>query len=179
MKRCYYCFLSGLIIFVFGCAHTPGSSDLPQHVRRISVQQFMDQTGHSIVSRKLTEQVVKEFLYDKRMAVVNPESADALLLGKITKYILEPLSFDESYIPEEYKLWIWVDIGFKDMVSNKILWVEKRMAAEVRYFVTPRKGGNFLTEEEAQEIVIKLLAEDIVKRTIDGWFAASGISEKK
>ena len=171
------CFL--LVIFLVGCGYTPVPQVLPEYIKKISVQEFFDQTGHLIVTRKLTKEIIREFLQDRRLEVVNREFADGLLIGEITRYILEPLSFDENYVPQEYKLWIWVDVGLKDMATDKMLWVEKRMVAEVRYFVTPKKGDEFLTEEEAQDIAVKSLAKDIVKRTIDRWFAASGISEKK
>ena len=179
MKRYYLYFSVVLVIFVFGCGYTPAPSVLPENIRKISVRQFVDKTGHLLISRKLTDEVVKEFLQDRRVGVVNLDLADAVLLGEISKYILQPLSFDENYIAQEYKLWVWVNIGLKDAATNKMLWVEKRMTAETEYFVVARGGGSSLTESEAQNIVVKSLAKDIVKRTIDGWFAASGISEKR
>jgi len=68
---------------------------------------FANHTQQYGLEDKLTLAVQSEFNRDGRYQITAEENADGVVIGDITKYILEPLSYDTNHVPTEYKLWIW------------------------------------------------------------------------
>ena len=162
-----------------GCAsnYTPAPQLLPQNIKKIAIETFKNSTVYYGMEEKLTFAITNEFIRDGRLAVVNSNEADGILRGEITRYILEPLAYDENHVVKEYKLWILVDITLIDRLKNEVLWKEKNLEGNYRFFVYGIPGG--ITEEEAREIIWEKLVRAILKRTIEGFGAVSGISDKK
>ncbi len=157
---------------------------LPQHVRTIRVRPFADPTGHFSFVNNFYFALKREFQNDRRLELVDTVEADGELMGEIKRYIHEPTKYDENNVVTEYKLWVLVDIGFRDLHDPRAanpswyLWVEPRMSAQVLYSIQPGRQ-TISTEPEAQDQIIQKFTPDIVKRTIDGWTASSGISQRK
>lgn len=163
-----------------GCSapYTPAPQIMPQHIKKIFVRPFVNSTTQYGLEEKLTLAVIDEFVKDGRFAVVNNEAdADGVLAGTISRYILQPLTYDANMVVEQYKLWVLVDVSFVDRVQNVTLWSEPNMEGMQIYYDATRPGGR--TEEEVRETIWDNLSRDIVKRTIEGFGSVSGASEKK
>jgi len=169
----------GLGVFLlFGCAYMPVEI-LPKHIKTIAVPTFINRTAHYGIESKLTDSVIEEFIRDGHLSIAKKEDAHALLTGEIVTYVLEPLSYDATEVVEQYKLWVIVNLSFRDLTTGEVLWEEKResvggnlvggIEGDVRYYVTPRAGRTVETEEEAQERLVVELADHIVRRTVYGW----------
>ena len=159
-----------VLLFFAGCDYHPVSV-LPDHVKTVAIETFSNKTAYYGIEEKLTQEIVEEFLREGRLGVAKKEEADSLLSGKIVRYTLEPLSYDENDIVEEYRLWIVVDITFKDLKMDQILWEqggigprgeEQGVKRYVRYYVTPKAGQMVETEEDALDRLIDKLANDVV-----------------
>lgn len=173
-------FLVGSFFFALGCGeYKPQPQLLPQHVRTIAVKNFANKTANYGLEEKLTLAIVHQFIQDGRVQISGQEKAEGLLSGEITRYILEPLSYDANQVVEEYKLWVLVDVSFTDLTTGQILWIEENLEAETRFFVVPKPGMILQTEEEAREVVWDLLSRSIVKRTIEGFGKVTGASERR
>lgn len=162
--------LFAILLFLAGCDYHPVSV-LPDHVKTVAIETFSNKTAYYGIEEKLTQTIVEEFLREGRLGVAKKEEADSLLSGKIVRYTLEPLSYDENDIVEEYRLWIVVDITFKDLKTDQILWEQKGIGPRgeeegvkryERYYVTPKAGQMVETEEDALDRLIDRLANDIV-----------------
>ena len=171
----------GLAAIVFsGCAgpYTPAPQILPQHVRKIFVKPFVNSTSQYGLEDKLTLAVTNELINDGRFAVVNnEEGADGMLVGEISKYVLQPLTYDANMVTQQYKLWILVNIYFVDKVKNVTLWSEPNLEGIQIYYDATQPGGK--TEEEAREIIWDNMSRDITRRIVDGFGSVTGISDKK
>jgi outer membrane lipopolysaccharide assembly protein LptE/RlpB len=152
-----------------GCGKQPVSV-LPTNLKKIAIPTFSNATVHYGIEDKLTRKVTDEFLRDGRLEVTDAKKADALLNGNIVYYTLEPVSYDAQGVIEQYKLYIGVDITFKDQTINTVLWTENNIHEDFTYYVTAKAGQLVLSENDAQESVTDLLARDIVRRTIVGWW---------
>ena len=115
-----------------------------------------------------------EFNRDGRYQITSEDQADGVVVGDITKYILEPLSYDSNHVPTEYKMWILVDVKFYDKVKNLTLWEEPNMEAIQVYAASTLQGG--ITEEQARELAYDQLSRDITKRVIEGFGSVTGMS---
>jgi len=166
------------LFLLFGCAYTPVEI-LPKHIKTIAVPTVINRTAHYGLESKLTDAVIEELIRDGHLSVAKEKEADALLTGEIITYILEPLSYDATEVVEQYKLWVVVNLTFRDLTTGEVLWEEKResldgnlvggIEGDVRYYVTPRAGRTVETEEEAQDRLVVELADRIVRRTVYGW----------
>lgn len=157
------------ILLVTGCGKTPVSV-LPTYIKKIAVNNFSNNTVQYGIEDKLTKKVIEEFLRDGRLEIVKAEDADALLTGVIVRYSLEPVSYDAQSVVEQYKLYIGVDVTFQDQVQGTTMWTESNIHEDYTYYVTAKAGQLVETETDAQEAVTDLLARDVVKRTVVGWW---------
>ncbi|MBN1824011.1 MAG: hypothetical protein JW803_06815 [Endomicrobiales bacterium] len=170
--------LFSAVVFL-GCAapYTPAPQIIPSHIKAIYVRQFVNMTNQFGIEDKLTLKVVDEFVRDGRIKyAMNEENADGVVVGEITKYILQPLTYDSNMVAEQYKLWVLLNVHFVDKVNNVTMWTESNMEG-IQIFYDPSRGGK--PEEEVREELWDLFARDIIKRTYEGFGSVSGASEKK
>lgn len=167
-------------LFLSGCAapYTPAPQILPSHIKKIFIRPFVNTTTQYGLEEKLTLKVIDEFVRDGRLTLANSESeADGIIVGEISKYILQPLSYDSNNVAEQYKLWVLLNVSMVDRIKNITLWSEPNMEGIQIFFDATRQGGQ--TEEDVRQMIWDSLASDIVKRTIEGFGSVSGASEKK
>lgn len=167
-------FLTGLTLsslFLGGCAIGFGHNaavTLPPYIHKLAVRPFSNHTQQYGLEDKLTLAVQAELNRDGRYQVTTENQADGVIIGDITKYILEPLSYDANHVPTEYKLWIDTTISFLDKSTGQISWQEPEMYGELRYFVASSGFAGAMTEDDARTTIFDELSRDIVTRTIEG-----------
>lgn len=181
IKTNYFFILFGIAMFFLGCGDYQNyvqQNVLPQHIKKIAVVKFKDNFNQPAFQDKLYFTLKDRFTIDRRIDVVNIELADAVLIGNISRYILQPLQYDSNKNVTKYLLWVWIDISLYDATTKNILWTEEKLESKIE-FNTNSKNSSFevTTESEAQDISINNLTDSIVKRTIDGWFYSSGVKE--
>ncbi len=157
-----------ILISAMGCSkyyYNPAPQVLPQYISKIAVRPFANHTQQYGLEDKLTLAVQSEFNRDGRYQITTEDQADGVVIGDVTKYILEPLSYDSNHVPTEYKLWIIVNVTFYDKVKSQSLWQEPNMAGELRYFVASSGFAGSLTEDEARQTIWDQLARDILRRS--------------
>src|SRR5258706_11591834 len=145
-----------ILISAMGCSkyyYNPAPQVLPQYISKIAVRPFANHTQQYGLEDKLTLAVQSEFNRDGRYQITTEDQADGVVIGDVTKYILEPLSYDSNHVPTEYKLWIIVNVTFYDKVKSQSLWQEPNMAGELRYFVASSGFPGSLTEDEARQTI--------------------------
>ncbi|MEK6645199.1 MAG: LptE family protein [Candidatus Firestonebacteria bacterium] len=171
-----------LVTFIFlsllaGCGYT-GKSILPPTIKKVAIPTFANKTLKYGIETRLTQSAIREFLIDGRLEIVSPEKADAIIEGTIRKYFLEPLLYDANNVVIQYRLKMVVDILFKDVKSNKIIWEQSEIGGipggSTTFYVSSSgvNGVNRVkidTEQEALERVYEKIARDIVNRVIYGW----------
>jgi hypothetical protein len=199
-KEGLYCFVCGgrmkkvfLFAFLFisislaSCISTysPAIQILPEHIKKVYVKPFTNNTNEFDLETKFTNAVIDEILSDGRLSIVNSEEkADGILTGTIKRYILQPLVYDINGVTEQYKLWIITSVTFIDKDNNVILWTEPNMEGIQIYRDITRKQSDDvmdsgLSEEEARELIWDELSRKIVKRTVKGFGSVTSMSEKK
>ncbi len=176
-----FCFLVFVLIMP-GCSkyyYNPAPQVLPQYIRKIAVRPFANHTQQYGLEDKLTIAVQNQFNLDGRYAITTEDQADGVLIGDITRYILEPLSYDSNHVPTQYKLWILADITFYDKVHNQTLWKESNMSGQLNYYAASSTLPGSMTEEEARQTIWDQLSRDITTRTFEGFGTVTGASDKE
>lgn len=180
--------LSALVLAAVaaGCGYTHESSLDPQY-QTIHVAAFYDQSREYDLQAPLTNAVIRKFITDSRLRVVDTAEADLLLEGVITNYRLKGLTFDANDNASQYLLVISAGVRVTDQLSGKVLWEEQVMSGETSFFTqaagqtADRLRGNaetflpavrsFPSEEEnrAASEALEQLASDIFYRTVEPW----------
>src|ERR1051326_7919944 len=98
-------------ILLAGCATFKANSGppaLPSYITKLAVRPFSNHTQQYGLEDKLTLAVQSEFNRDGRYQITNENQSDGVVIGDISRYVLEPLSYDANHVPTEYKLTILV-----------------------------------------------------------------------
>lgn len=168
-----------LIFLTLGCqTYQPSPQVLPPHIKTIAVKTFDNKTNIFGLEDMLRLEVNNQLLKDGRFNVTNDiDTSDGYISGEILYYILQPISYNESFVPQQYKLRFIINIYFVDRINNVILWEEKNFE-ETLFFSAPTLPGG-LTEEEAKKEVVYNMARKVYLRTIEGFGSVTGRSYKK
>lgn len=157
--------------------YRPAEQKLPQYIKRISVRPFANKTQQFGLEEKLTLKVTDEFLKNGEYSVSPESSAQGVIVGEVTHYILTPIQYDVNLVPTVYKLNVIAGVRFLDREQNRYLWEEPALQVTKMYSAANLPGG--LTEEQAREALWEILAKDIVLRTVSGFGSVSSASQKK
>lgn len=157
--------------------YIPPNIIIPAHIKSIAVRPFGNETSLPGSGEKLWLAVTDEFIRDGRIAYNDDENkSDGVVVGTVKQYRETELSHDVNLVPLEYQLWVIMDLKFLDRTNNQYLWEEPHLEQKLRYFAETEPGGK--TEEEAREELWERFANDIVRRTVEGFGTVTGISPK-
>jgi hypothetical protein len=157
--------------------YRPAEQKLPQHIKTIAVRPFINKTPQFGLEEKITLRTIDEFLKNGEYALAPENTAQGVVVGEISHYILTPIQYDVNLVPTVYKLNVIAAVRFLDKSANRYLWEEPALQAVKMYSASTLPSG--MTEEAARESLWEVLAKDIVKRTVEGFGAATSASQKK
>jgi hypothetical protein len=169
-----------------GCGYSTTSS-LDEKYQTVAISAFQNYSKEYDLQAPLTNAVIRKFITDGRLQVVDAERADLLLEGVITGYDQKGLTFDQTDNVTQFLCVVTAGVRLTDQQTGEILWQEKTMAGETSYYTrasgqsSDRLRGNaevylpavrsFATEEENRGVseALEQLASDIFYRTIEPW----------
>lgn len=187
-KIIVYLFAVFLFISLSSCTslYEPAVQLLPEHIKKVYVKPFRNNTNQFGIESKFTNEVIEEIINSGRLSLVNKEKdADGVLTVTIKRYILQPLTYDINNVAEQYKMWIIASVSLVDNDNNVTLWTEPNMEGiQIYRDINRRPSGedsidDGMSEEEAREIVWIKMSRNIVRSVIKGFGSATSISEKK
>lgn len=157
--------------------YQPSGVILPPNIKSIAVRPFENETSQPAINNKLWLATTDEFIRDGRIAYsADEKKADGVVVGTIRQYRETALSYDTNLVPLEYQLWIIMDLKFLDVKNNQYLWHEPYIEQKLRYFAETAPGGE--TVEQAREELWSRFANDIVRRTIEGFGSVTSSSPR-
>lgn len=184
VATCAACVLA--LALITGCGYTTRSS-LDSKYRTIAVSAFLNQSREYDLQAPLTTAIIRKFVADGRLGVVDTEQADLILEGAILNYKLQGLTYYKQDEVTQFLCVITVAARVKDRVTGDILWQNPKIVGESSFYThasggsSDRLRGNaatflptvrsFVSEEEnrgASEC-LEQLASDIFYRTVEPW----------
>lgn len=169
-----------------GCGYTTKSSLDPMY-QTIAVSPFYDQSPEYDLQAPLSNALVRKFITDARLRVVNPEEADLLLEGVILDLHRKGLTHDQNDEVTQSLLVVTAAVRLTDVKTGEVVWEDPLMAGETSFntkaagISSDRLRGNaevylatvrsFATEEEnrAASEALEQLASDIFYRVVEPW----------
>ena len=173
MKKTLFIIIT-LSSILLGCGVYEPIDIIPDHLQTVRIEPVNNETAQIGISTELTRELIDEFIKEGRFTVTSARDADSVLYTTVAEYSQIPISYDENFVVQEYKLTVIANLEFVDNIERVRLWEEQRkgftggIEAWVNYSVSPETG--FVeTEEEARQRLIRDLAQRILHRTVYGW----------
>ncbi len=169
-----------------GCGYTTESS-LDARFQTIHVSGFQNRSREYDLQAPLTNAVIRKFLNDGRLRVVDADEADLIVTGTILNYELNGIVFDKSDEVTQFEGFVTASVRVADAHTGDVLWEDADMVGQTSFSTgvegssSDRLRGNaqafvepvrsFQTSEENQAVseAIERLAADIFYRTVEPW----------
>lgn len=175
-----------MALCALGCGYSTRSS-LDAQYQTICVRAFENYSKEYDFQAPLTNAVIRKFITDGRLKVVNQDQADLLLEGVILGYDLKGLTYDRNDEVTQFLCVVTAGVRLTDTKTGKVLWEEPSMAGETSFYTrasgqsSDRLRGNAETylatvrsltveeENRGASEALEQLASDIFYRTIEPW----------
>ena len=144
-----------------GCGYSL-SGNLPSDIKTVAVPIFKNQTQQPAVENILTAAVVNAFSNGGRLRVVPLAQADSVLEGEIVGYTLESIAFDRSINVREYRLRVTLNVQFRDLRRDTVLWKQDRLEERSDF----RVGGQVSETISLEEGAVRVAAVDIGRKIV-------------
>lgn len=130
---------------------------------------FKNKTTRYQLDQKLTQAVINELIARGRFEVLSGEQkADALLLGEIISFKVNPISFTEQTRADRYSITIVAKVTFKDLIRKKVIFTNPNFIFRDEYEL--QGGTDFFSEEtEAIERISEKFARSVVSTILEGF----------
>jgi hypothetical protein len=169
-----------------GCGYTTRSSLDPQY-RTIAVNAFRNRSPEYDLQAPLTNAIIRKFINDGRLEVVNNREADLVLDGIILNYTLKGLIYDEQDEVTQFLCVVIAGARLTDRQAGKVVWEDQQMSGETTFYTrgsgqsSDRLRGNAehflptvrsfpsIEENQGASEALEQLASDIFYRTIEPW----------
>jgi len=161
-----------LICFVFvQCGyHLRGTgSFLPDHIQKINIPMFKNQTTRFQLDLKLTQAVIDEIVARGKVEISgDPTAADAILVGEIISFEAVPIAFGVEATADRYNIIVVTKIVLRDLVNNKIIYSNPNHSYQYEYQVP--EGADFESvESEALDKLAERFARSLVITMLEGF----------
>ena len=110
-----------------GCGYS-FRGNLPSHIKTVAVPIFKNRTEAPGLENTITSAVISAFSNGGRLRVVPVEQADSILEGEIVGYQIDGAGFDRNQNVQAYHLRVVLNVTFRDVRQNKMLWEENGLA---------------------------------------------------
>jgi hypothetical protein len=184
----WYRYIAAILVMgVFsGCGYSMKSS-LDPRFQSIHVSAFQNESREFDLQAPLTNAVIRKFLNDGRLRVVDNNEADLIIEGSILDYSLKGLTFDTDDEVTQFQVLVIARVQVVDVETGDVLWAEERLVSDTSFSTavtgssSDRLRGNaqsflpvvrsFQSDEENQAAAeaLEVLASNIFIRTIEPW----------
>jgi len=142
---------------------------LPGGISRVEVPVFENHTPRKDVGRVLTEHFIDQLLGSAKVRVATGEEAQALILGTVTSYRREPITFDSKQKPLENRLTIIMDVKLVTRVERRLLFGEKGVIVRYDYPIKTDLQENDRLEDEALRSASEQMSQKLVSLMLESF----------
>lgn len=158
----FFCFL-----FLLGCGYQlmGKGTHVPPGVTSIAIPTFTNQTFEPGLDIPFTQAILREFIRDRRVKVLDRREADSILEGTIKSFNIASVSYDASGFVLEYQTTVVIDLTLK-RPTGEIFWRENNLS-EIRWY---RSSSGALANEASKANAIQEIAGFVAERVRNRFF---------
>jgi outer membrane lipopolysaccharide assembly protein LptE/RlpB len=144
-------------------------SFLPPNIKSLGVPMFKNMSTRFELDVRLTQSVIDELVARGKVEVTSDTArADAILLGEIVAFNVNPIGFSDQSTADRYNITIVAKIVLRDQVSQKIIFSNPSFVYQEEYEVP--QGTSFETwETQAVAKVAEKFARTLVSTLLEGF----------
>lgn len=144
-------------------------SFLPGHIKKISIPMFKNLTTRFELDLKITQSVIDEFVTRGKVEITpDIEKADAVLIGEIVSFAVNPIAFSGQGMADRYSITVVAKIVLRDLVKQRVIFSNPSFPYVEEYQVP--EGADFESmETEAINKVAEKFARSLVITLLEGF----------
>jgi Lipopolysaccharide-assembly len=176
MKRVLRSFLLiVLVLMVSGfvdCYRRAGQgNNLPKHIKTIAIPPFQNPSLRFKVEQRFTAAMIDEVLRRKRSlkVVSSSEGADAVIIGKINYFFLNPKLLDDLGRARLFEITIVIDLMVRDQTNNKTIFHNPNYTFRDEYEISSDPKTFFSEEGPAVDRVARDFAKSAITTMLEGF----------
>ncbi len=159
-----------LVVFaaLAGCGyHFKGTGlKAPEGVRTIAITMLENRTSESGIETVFTSDLAYEFTRSKVLRVVDKNTADAVLSGRVASLTVDTISHTASYYSDERRVTITLDLALK-RADGKVIWSDSALSDKEAFKVDSSRPETEKNRRKAiKDYISKRLAEKIHNRIL-------------
>lgn len=161
-------------ISVLGCGYglIGRTSNLPPDINSIFVQTLENQTTRQQINLFLTDAIVQEFVTRRRFVVApSASSADAVLSGVLTAYIVRPVEFGPDGRATRYEFTIRTNMRFNRQGGTEVIWARDSYVYRGDFELELDEGqGTVIDNEDPTiQLVSREFAQTLIIDMLEGF----------
>lgn len=159
---------------VTGCGYglIGRTSNLPDDVNSIFIQTLENQTTRQQINLYLTDAIVQEFVKRRRYDIAtSASSADAVLSGVLTAYIVRPVEFRDDGRANRYEFTIRTNMQLARQGGGEVIWGQDNYVYRGDFELTLDEGqGTVIDNEDPTiQLVSQEFAQTLVIDMLEGF----------
>jgi ribosomal protein S25 len=165
------------LVLALGCAlavqcgyHLRGTgSFLPPNIKRLGVPMFKNLSTRYNLEVTLTQGVIDELVARGKVEVTSgAENVDAVLVGEIMSFSVNPIGFSSQNIADRYNVTVVARIVLRDLKDEKVIFSNPSYVYQEEYEVP--QGTSYETwETEALGKIAEKFARSLISTLLDGF----------
>ena len=157
--------ISSLVIGLFlSCGYYSFTGSIPSDITTVAVPLFDDNTSFPGVREDLTNGVIDRFIAENVLQVVPESKADLIITGTILSINEKAAIITTGEDVEQYEVYVNVKVKCMEIKSGKVWW-EKTL----RRFGVMSGLGNIDARNEAIDVAISEITQDVIDNTLASW----------
>jgi outer membrane lipopolysaccharide assembly protein LptE/RlpB len=159
------------VLVAAGCGyHLVGyGGQFPAGVKSLAVPIFENRTEDVEIARTLTNHFVKELLGTGKVKVLPLGEADAALRGVVTRYEIEPITFDADRTATENRLIVSADVSLVVRGEGDPVFRESGVTRYHEYPVSEDLAVDQKEQDLARQEVSRELSQKIISLMTEGF----------
>ena len=126
--------LALVALLTAGCGYS-FRGNMPDHIKTVAVPIFKNTTQAAGLENAITSAIVTAFSNSGRLKVVPTDQADSILEGEIVSYTVQGTAFDRNATIQAYRLQVVLNVVFRDVKENSVLWREQGLTQAADFAV--------------------------------------------
>lgn len=154
---------------LFACGyHFRGGGDFPGGIKTVYIKQFQNRTSNVAIETQFTNDLVDEFLLNRKEALVPEEDAEAVIQCVIRTSRTQTISRQSTLEADQRRVVITVDVSVFDK-DGKRIWFAKGITANQEYDVAAVKQDTLANRRIAVDEISKKMAGRIYDRLTENF----------
>ncbi len=157
-KNLSFCIQLAFVIWVLtlsSCGYSTRSL-LPGYMQKVHIKIFENNTVKIGLDELATNAVIDAFRSGSSLRIVDENSADIVIEGKVTGYAKEPFTYTANQVITDYKITVKFSVRCIDKVKNEVFW-EGDISEWATYSPNEEEGMNEAMKKTAERLVTTIL----------------------